>query len=78
MDEILNDWNQYKLLVTSGLSRLNKEVGELRMAHNNSMLQLGVEIAKLQVSTKNHARLWGLIAGAIPSMILLVLTKVLN
>lgn len=78
MDEILNDWNQYKLLVTNGLEQLHQDMNKLREAHNSSMIQIAADIARLQVSTRSHARLWGLVAGSIPAIIVLLLSRFIS
>lgn len=76
-DAFLGDWGEHKLLVTQGLKQVQIDVRKLRENQSKEMLKIAIEIATLRATTNHQARLWGLIAGAVPSLLILLLSKLL-
>ena len=64
-----NGWNEWSRHVLAELDRLNKWSSEIA-ARQTSIL---VEVSSLKTEMKFRAGLWGLIAGAIPATIGLVI-----
>lgn len=78
MNDLLGDWDQHKLLVTKGLDQVQKDVRALRDVLNQDTLRISTEIATLRATTSHQARLWGLLAGAVPPLLILLISKLLN
>lgn len=73
-----NDWNQHKLLVTTGLKQVQEDLRELREGRTRDTLRISTEIATLRATSNHQARMWGLVAGAVPSLLMLLLSKLLS
>lgn len=73
----VGDWDQYKILVTDGLREVKEDVRGLRSDFNKKTLEIATEIATLRATSNQQARLWGLLAGAIPPLLILLLSKLL-
>ena len=71
-------WSRHELLVTHGLEQVQKEVREIHKKVNEGNLKIFQEIATLRAKSNEQARMWGLIAGAVPSLLLLLLSKLLG
>jgi hypothetical protein len=59
----LGDWDQHKLMVTSDLKQLKKDVSYLRTAQARDTLKISTQIATLAATAKHQGRLWGLMGG---------------
>jgi hypothetical protein len=70
-----NDWNQHKLMVTTGLNQVQLDIRKMREDWNKDALRISTEIATLRATSNHQARMWGLVAGAVPSLLILLLSK---
>lgn len=76
--DALGDWPEHKRQVTGDLKQLKKDVREIRETQGRDTLKISTEIATLRAAANHQARFWGLIAGAVPPLLILLISKLLN
>ena len=75
--ETPDDWGQYKKLIISNIRQLKEDVHNLRTAQTDNTLQIFTEISALKTLIGSQKKAWWLVAGAVPSFLILLLSKFL-
>ena len=78
MTDEQDSWSHHELLVTRGLEQVQKDVRQLRNEWSRDNIKIATEIATLRAKANEQARLWGLISGAIPALIMLLISQFLK
>jgi len=73
-----DSWSHHELLVTKGLEQVQLDVRQLRDEWSRDNIKIATEIATLRAKANEQARLWGLISGAIPALIMLFIRRFLE